>query len=548
MGIGDRSPPLTRDRARGFLVAVKTAQGDTSLPRPARRPRFLFRHALRTAVAGMALATVAAGAADTSWFQYRGPNHDGVYAGSIRTNWTEQAPRRLWRRTAEPALSSFSIRDGRAFTQARRSSGGNDREFIVALDAATGRELWATDVDLADYPNGGVGDDDGPRSTPTLDGDRVYVFTTYLKLYCLEAATGHVVWQRDFPKELGASVVEWQNAASPVLVGDLIYVNGNGSPNRLMAIRKTDGTTAWRRHDERMTQATPIYATLAGVPQVVFFTQPGLISVRPDTGELLWRFTFRFSTSTAASPVAMGDAVYCSAAYTVGSASVRVAAAGAGLSATPAWNLRNANMNHWATPVYHGGYLYGIYGQSSLSLRCIDAATGAEKWRAAQLGNEEVDYGSVLKVGGRLLVTTGSGVVFLVEPDPVACRPLQSFEALTTGKTWNSPALSDGILYIRSTTQIAAYDLTPPVPPAPLALAPAVAFAGTTARVTVRTADGSALGPTRAAGLTLEATEDSAAKGGWSALPGKAVAGNGAAVFEDPTAGSTPRRFYRVRE
>lgn len=82
----------------------------------------------------------------------------------------------------------------------------------------------------------------------------MYVFSTYLRLHCLEAATGRLVWRRDFRTELGASVVEWQNAASPVIVGDLILVNANARPNRLMAIRKTDGTTAWRRHDEQMTQ------------------------------------------------------------------------------------------------------------------------------------------------------------------------------------------------------------------------------------------------------------------------------------------------------
>ncbi len=491
---------------------------------------------------------------DTSWTQYRGPRHDGTYRGAIRTNWSETAPRRLWRISAHPALSSLTVGHGRLYTQARRPAGGQDREFAIALDAATGVEVWSANLDLADYPNGGVGDDDGPRSTPVVDGDRIYVFTTYLRLHCLDAATGRVIWQRDFPTELGSSVINWQNAASPVVVGDLIYVNGNSGPNRLMAIRKSDGTTAWRRHDERMTQATPIHAVVAGVPQVIFFTQPSLIAVRPDTGELLWRYPFRYSTSTAASPVVLGDSVYCSAAYGIGSAVVRITATGGGAATTASrvWDIRGANQNHWATPVEHDGHVYGVFGSDQPTLRCVDAATGGEKWRVGTIEGSELGYGSILKVGSQLLVQTASGRVALIEPSPSGYRPLQSFRALQNGKCWNSPAIADGILYTRSTLEIAAYDLAPPAPPqppSPLRLSPALDPATGTARITARATDGSALAPSRIDALRLEATADpSLSAAPWLSLPARATSAAGAAVFEDPGAGTVPRRFYRTRE
>src|SRR5262245_52970557 len=108
------------------------------------------------------------------WPQYRGPNHDGVSFETIRTNWAEEVPRQVWKVALDPALSSFAISGGKAFTQVRRNLGGQEQEFCVALDADTGRELWATPVGIASYPNGGVGPDDGPRSTPSVDGDRVF--------------------------------------------------------------------------------------------------------------------------------------------------------------------------------------------------------------------------------------------------------------------------------------------------------------------------------------------------------------------------------------
>ncbi|MCK6501642.1 MAG: PQQ-like beta-propeller repeat protein, partial [Nitrospira sp.] len=412
------------------------------------------------------------------WTQYRGSGHDGVYAAAIRTNWSEETPRRLWRVPLGAALSSFSVGGGRLFTQGVRRAANEDREFTIALDAATGRELWAVNLDLADYPDGGVGADDGPRSTPTVDGDRVYVFSSYLRLHCLEAATGRIVWQRDFRSELGANVIAWQNAASPLLVGDLIFVNANTGPRRLTAIRKSDGTTAWRNHDDRMTQASPIAATILGVPQVIFFTQTGLVSVRPETGDALWRFSLPYSTSTAASPVVSDDTVFCAAAYGSGSGAVRMAGPVGGtgsFTTTELWKRRGANQIHWASPIQHEGFVYGVFGQSSLSLRCIEIATGNVRWQALDNFNDPsfVDYGSVLKVGGHLLVLTASGRVILAELNPDAFRPIATFQALDNDpKCWNVPAINDGILYVRSTLEGTAFDLSLPQPAQPLVLNP----------------------------------------------------------------------------
>jgi outer membrane protein assembly factor BamB len=469
------------------------------------------------------------------WPNYRGPNHDGSSDEAFRTNWSEVAPRRLWRVALDPGLSSLSIAGGRVFTMVRRTVGGEERELAVALDAADGRELWARDVDMAFYPNGGVGGDDGPRSTPTVVGDRVIVFSSYLRLHCLSATNGAVLWSRDFASEFGATVIPWQNAASPLVLGEHVLVNGNAGSERVFGVRLGDGTTAWRLANERMTHATPIKARLAGVEQAVFFTSAGLLGVEAATGRQLWRHNFALanSTSMAASPVVGGDVVYCSAAYSSGSAAFRVESSGVDQSATQVWSLRGANRNHWATPVHHGGFLYGVYGQDDLSVRCVELATGTEKWREAAPGGGPVSYGSVLKAADLLWVLRASGEMVLVRLNPDRFEEVDRFQAVE-GKCWNNAALSDGKLFVRSTTQAAAYDLSVAAPAAPPVLAVGMMGAG---RVRFSW-------PAGATGFVLERT--SALTGAWADSGVTPTVDGTNRVAEVDTGGGTAG-FFRLR-
>ncbi len=480
------------------------------------------------------------------WPQYRGPNHDGISAELIRTNWTQEPPKVLWRVALQAGLSSLSVAGGKVFTQVKRALGGVDREFCVALDAETGRELWAVSLDIADYPNGGVGFDDGPRSTPTVDNGRVYVLTSYLRMFCLEASTGQEIWKRDLVAEFGAEIVAWQNAASPLVVNDLIFLIANVPNQRLMALRKTDGSVAWSGQNDRMTQATPIAATIAGIPQVVFFAQSGLVSVVPETGQVLWRYAFPFSVSTAASPVVAGDTVYCSASYGVGAGVASIRANGAGLAAQELWRKRGDLMNHWATPVYHDGYFYGVCGESVTTLRCADAQTGTEKWRQSGVG-----LGGLIMVAGHLLVFTEGGNLVLVKPNPARYDESARFAAITGSniKCWNVPAVSNGRIYARSTLQAVAIDVAPKSVPKPkLKLAPDYA-AGRPFQLVVANEDGTPLDASRAGVIDIFATFDFATNpAGWIKLNPPGVLTNGQIRIEDPQSSTTPMRFFRTEE
>jgi outer membrane protein assembly factor BamB len=254
--------------------------------------------------------------AAADWPQFRGVNHDAISTDRIITNWTGAVTNPVWRIPLTNALCSLVVSDGKVYTQAIRTVRDEAKEVCVALSTTNGVELWATPLDDAYYPNGGVGYDDGPRSTPAVADGGVFVLTSYLKLYRLDPVNGAVVWRKDLPSEYNSVEIAWQNAASPLMANGLIYLNASAPFASLMALRASDGSLAWRAQDAGLTHSTPLLATIHGVPQVIFATQQGLMSVSPDNGNLLWRayYPFPYSTSLAPSPVVWDDVVFIAGA------------------------------------------------------------------------------------------------------------------------------------------------------------------------------------------------------------------------------------------
>lgn len=412
------------------------------------------------AVCAVSLTLPAQGA---EWLQYRGPTFDGKTTEKIAKQWPAEGPKQVWKTPLNAGFSSITVKDGRAFTQIVREVEGVKREVCVGLDANTGKELWATPVDMPIYGHdgGNAGTDDnsggdGPRSTPSIDGDKVYVLSSRLQLFCLEAASGQEVWKKDLTKEYAAKAISWQNAASPVIEGDLIFICGGGEGQSLLGLNKKDGTAKWKLESDKMTHATPVLATIHGVRQVIFFTQSGLASVETVSGKLLWRYAFKYNVSTAAAPVVADDIVYCSAGYGVGAGAAKIAKSGDTFTATELWRKPNALMNHWSTPTYKDGHLYGIFGfkeYGKAPLKCVDITTGEEKWSKEGFGP-----GNVILVNGDVLVLGDKGQLVLVEATPKAYTEISSADVLD-GKCWSTPSVAGGRIYARSTKEGVCLDV-----------------------------------------------------------------------------------------
>jgi outer membrane protein assembly factor BamB len=503
--------------------------------------------------AGVACFTSVVRAVD--WSQYNGPLGDNSSPESIRTNWTAVPPRVLWRQSIGPGWSSISTGGGRLFTQALRQTASGPREFCVALDAASGSELWARNLEIADYSDISQTDPraDGPRSTPTVSGDFVYVYTSQLRLYCLSAADGSLIWSRDFRAELGSANIPWENAASPLLVGDLIYVNSNGGSRRLTAINKRDGKTVWSNLSDGLTHATPVYSTIHGVPQIVFLTRSGLVSVLPETGALLWRLQFSpSSTSTAASPSVAGEYVYASAAYGSGTWIGQVTKNGETFNASLVLRQQGtAYQAHWSTPVVQDGFFYAVpapnTGQGRLA--CLEAATARNRWAQTVVGSSPISYGSVIKAANTLIVMTEDGELVLVQPNPAAYTETDRFKVLSA-YCWNRPVLANGTIYARNSSansEIVALEVSlPSVPVPPLKLSASMGTTGAL-ELLVQTVDGTPLGTSHIERLQLAYSADvGTAPEGWPAMEQPLVATDRGARAEVPVL-PEQARFITVR-
>jgi outer membrane protein assembly factor BamB len=409
---------------------------------------------------GLSLAftiALAGSAAAADWPQYRGPNHDGKSPESVAP-WPAAGPKIAWKIPTPTGFSSFAVSGGKAFTLVRREMDGADREVCLALEAVSGKELWATPVGIAKYQGGG--DDgkspnkggDGPRSTPSIAGDRVLVFNAQLRLVDLDAATGKEVWAKELIKEFKGANIGWENAASPLVDGELVFVAGGGSGAAFLAFHIKDGTVAWQSGEEKITHASPVAATIAGTRQIIFFMQSGLVAVAADSGKELWRYAFPYRVSTAASPVVGGDIVYCSAGYGVGSAAVKITKADAGFTVTELWRLKGDKpvASHWSTPIFHDGHLYGMFSFKEYGdgpLKCVELATGQVKWEKPGFGP-----GNVTLASNRLIALSDAGEVVLVEAKPDAYAEVARAKVLD-GKCWSTPTLSGGRIYVRSTKE-----------------------------------------------------------------------------------------------
>jgi hypothetical protein len=328
-----------------------------------------------------------------------------------------------------------------------------DQEIIECVNALTGATLWdfrypTKYIDRYAY-NG------GPRSSPTIDGDRAYAYGAEGMLTCLELETGRKVWQRPLNKELGVPQGFFGVGVPPVIEKDIILLNTGGPAAGIVGINKNTGQIVWKAGDCGASYSTPVVRTIGGERAAVFFTKAGLLIARPDTGKILHEFPFRspiYESVNAASPVVVDDVVFLSSTYGVGAIAIRVKPDGL----ETLWQDRRNMENHWATSIYHNGYLYGPTGrhEQEAVIRCIDFRTGAVRWSSPR----GVGRTPFIMAQGHFLALGERGDLTLIEVNPD--RYVEKKRAhLLDPPCWGPPILVDGLLYIRNETLLLCLDL-----------------------------------------------------------------------------------------
>ena len=384
----------------------------------------------------------AAVTASSHWTNFRGPDRDGHYRQqTIRTDWGS-ALTPLWKQPIGGGYGSFVIADGRAFTIEQRG----DRELAAAYDVKTGRELWTStwDAQFQGSPGGG-----GPRATPTWHDGRVFVLGAMGEFRAIDAATGRLLWRTNILADAGAANTDHGTSASPLVVDNTVVVLPGGSNGQsVVAYDRQSGTRVWSALDDRPAYSSPMLVTLAGVRQILAHTETRLVGLAPENGALLWEFSWHTPYASAQPLVTAPDRVFISAESDAVMLQLAAGADGQ-LMARELWRTTRMN-NKFTSAVLHDGFIYGL---DEAILACIDASTGDLKWKGGRYG-----YGQVMLASGHLIVLTEEGELALVRADPTSHQEMTRFPAIE-GKTWNHPAMSDGILLVRNIEEMAAFDL-----------------------------------------------------------------------------------------
>lgn len=396
---------------------------------------------LLVALFSVAAQTMAQSAAN--WPQWRGPNRDGISKETgLLKQWPAEGPPFVWKATgAGRGYSSFSMSNGKLYTMGLRG----DREFIVAFDLATGKEAWATAHGTAFRNDRG----DGPRGTPTVDGDRIYALGGSGDLSALEARTGKVIWSKNVLKEFGGSNITWGISESPLVMGNKLLVNAGGPGASIVALNKRDGSLIWKSQSDEAGYSSAIPMELNGVTQVVFFTGERAVGLDSRDGRLLWEYAKPSNrTANVATPIARANRVFISSDYGTGGGVIEIKADNQAQEIYFTKEMRN----HHSSSVLIGDHLYGF---SSAILTAMKFDTGEIAWRDRSVGK-----GSLVYADGHLYCFSENGVVGLVEATPAGYKEKGRFRIQQDSlPTWTHPVVAGGRLYLRDQDTIYAFDV-----------------------------------------------------------------------------------------
>ncbi|MGB7219415.1 MAG: PQQ-binding-like beta-propeller repeat protein [Vicinamibacterales bacterium] len=409
------------------------------------------RHVITSALAAGLLAlsttTIGQSGASTDWPQWRGPDRTGLSKEvGLLPQWPASGPALVWTVSSlGVGYGSMAIKDDRIFVQ-----GSNGRQSIVfALNRADGKGLWSKNLGAASDNDQGP----GPRGTPTVDDDRVYILTENGDLACLKV-DGTAVWQRNILKDFAGQNLRWLISESPLIDGNNVIVTPGGRGAGMVALNKMTGATVWTSKDlsDEAGYSSPIVADIQGVRTYMTLTSSAGVGVRASDGKLMWRYRRPANpTANITTPIFFDDKVFYTSAYDTGGGLLALTAQNGEVKEREIYFTRDLQ-NHHGGVLLIDGYLYGF---NNSILTCLEWATGRVMWR-----NRSVGKGSLTFAEGNLYLLSEDNVMGLAEASPTAYREKGRFRIPDQGlPSWAHPVVSGGKLYIRNQRTLTAYDI-----------------------------------------------------------------------------------------
>jgi outer membrane protein assembly factor BamB len=410
---------------------------------------------------------LAPGAVTHDWVSFLGPSHDAI---STETPLRRALPPPLvWELPKGSGYTSPAIAGDRLLFIHRIG----DEELVECLHAETGATRWQFRYGTAFEDRYGY--NNGPRSSPVIDGDRVFTVSAEGTLHCLDLDTGEAVWRKDVRSTYGVRQDFFGTASTPLVEDGLLVVNVGGPRGAcVVGLDTATGREAWRAGDWGPSYSSPVPATVHGRRRVFVFaggesTPPagGLLSIDPATGAVDFTVSHRsrtYESVNASCPVVFGDQVFVSASYRTGGVLVDVRP---DFTHRVVWTTPDFAL-HFNTPIHRDGYLYGFDGrnQGDASLACIDAANGQVVWRESPAWTETFQQGgraresiigtargSLLAVDGHFLCLGEFGHLLWLNLTPEGYTEIARTWLFAARESWALPVLSRGLLYVVQNTR-----------------------------------------------------------------------------------------------
>ena len=385
------------------------------------------------------------------WPQWRGAGRVGHSPDtSILAPWPKSGPKQSWIfKDAGIGYSSFSIVGTRLFTMGARQ----ESEQVICLDATTGKELWATSLGPVYENNWG----DGPRSTPTVDGDHLYALSATGILACLNIKDGTEVWKVDVVKSLGGELQGWGYTESVLIDGDHVICTPGGQQGTMAALHKKTGAVVWQSSKLKgpAQYSSPIRIEVNGQPQYAQLLMNKVVGIAPKDGALLWETSFPGRVAVIPTLVFHDNSVYATAGYGTGCQMIKLD----GAEPEVVYEEKSITNHHGGVIVVDGK----IYGHSDKGgWTCQDFLTGKIEWQDESLGKGTCTYAA----GHLICVNENDGTVVLATAKPDKWQEISRFKLAPQtslrkkeGRIWSHPVVVNGRLYLRDQDLIFCYNV-----------------------------------------------------------------------------------------